>query len=74
MAEEYYFTPNLTPVEVIKLGSFGGTYFRDIESGVTGKRYTGEWKEFPFFRKVKGVEGLLALPWENYDKNLNDKE
>ena len=29
------FRPNLTPFEVIKMGSFGGTYFRPIESFVT---------------------------------------
>ena len=34
------FGANKTPVEVIKEGAFGGTYFRDIYSGVTGK-----WKE-----------------------------
>ena len=26
-----------TPIEVIKEGAFGGTYFRDSYSGVTGK-------------------------------------
>jgi hypothetical protein len=33
------FRPNLTPKEVLQLGSFGGTYFRPIESGVTGESY-----------------------------------
>ena len=28
------FGANKTPVEIIKEGSFGGTYFRDIYSGV----------------------------------------
>ena len=28
------FGANKTPVEVIKEGAFGGTYFRDIYSGV----------------------------------------
>ena len=28
------FTPNLTPVEIFKLGAFGGTYWRPITSGV----------------------------------------
>ena len=28
------FGANNTPVEVIKEGAFGGTYFRDIYSGV----------------------------------------
>ena len=27
------FSPNKTPVEIIKEGAFGGTYFRDIYSG-----------------------------------------
>ena len=31
------FRPNKTPIEVIKEGAFGGTYFRDICSGVNGK-------------------------------------
>ena len=31
------FKPNITPVEVIKKGAFGGTYFRDIYSGINGK-------------------------------------
>ena len=33
------FGPNKTPVEVIREGVFGGTYFIDIYSGVTGKWY-----------------------------------
>ena len=28
---------NKTPIELIGEGAFGGTYFRDIYSGVTGK-------------------------------------
>ena len=28
------FNPNISPVEVIKKDNFGGTYFRDIYSGV----------------------------------------
>ena len=33
------FKPNKTPVEIIKEGSFGDTYFRDIYSGVNDKFY-----------------------------------
>ena len=40
------FRPNITPIEVIKKGAFGGTYFRDICSGVNGKWYRKTWKEF----------------------------
>lgn len=31
------FRPNLTPAEVLQMGSFGGTYFRPIKSSVTGE-------------------------------------
>uniref|UniRef100_A0A0G4GPA2 Uncharacterized protein n=1 Tax=Chromera velia CCMP2878 TaxID=1169474 RepID=A0A0G4GPA2_9ALVE len=43
------FRPNLTPKEVLRRGSFGGTYFRSIPSGVTGKKYQGKEviKELP---------------------------
>ncbi|PIK52073.1 hypothetical protein BSL78_11025 [Apostichopus japonicus] len=40
-------SPNLTPREVLQAGSFGGTYFRPIKSGVTGEKYSGVWKELP---------------------------
>ena len=33
------FNPNISPVEVIKKGLFGGNYFRDIYSGVTDNFY-----------------------------------
>ena len=36
------FKPNLTPKQVLRMGSFGGTYFRDIHSSVTGKNYKGK--------------------------------
>ena len=40
------FGANKTPVEIIKEGAFGGTYFRDNYSGVNGKWYRKSWKEF----------------------------
>ena len=42
------FGVNKSPVEVIGEGAFGGTYFRDIYSGVNGKWYRNSWKEFKF--------------------------
>ena len=40
------FSPNNTPIEVIREGAFGGTYFRDIYSGINEKWYKNSWKEF----------------------------
>ena len=34
-----YFNPNKTPIKIIKEDAFGGTYFRDIYSGINGKWY-----------------------------------
>ena len=36
------FKPNLSPKQVLRMGSFGGTYFRDIKSSVTGKKHSGK--------------------------------
>ena len=33
------FGANITPIEVIREGAFGGTFFRDIYPCVTGKWY-----------------------------------
>ena len=40
------FCTNISPVEVIEKGAFGGTYFRDTYSGVNDKFYKNSWKEF----------------------------
>ena len=40
------FGVNRTCVEVIKKGTFRGTYFKKIYSGVNGKWYRKSWKEF----------------------------
>ena len=31
------FGENITPIKVVKKRAFGGTYFRDIYSGINGK-------------------------------------
>jgi len=41
------FCPNLTPKQMIQMGSFGATYFRPINSSVTGLRYDRMWEELP---------------------------
>ena len=43
---------NKKPVEVIKEGVFGGTYFRDIYSSVNEKWYKKSWKEFDQLKNI----------------------
>ena len=46
------FRANKKPIEVIKEGVFGGTYFRDIYSDVNGKWYKTLWKEFDQLKDI----------------------
>ena len=48
------FNPNKTPIEIIKEGAFGKTYFRDICSSINGKWYRNSWKEFDFLGDTTG--------------------
>ena len=61
------FNPNISPVEVIKKGLFGGNYFRDIYSGVTDNFYKDSWKEF------KDLEGIDKKYYSSdfYDASSN---
>jgi hypothetical protein len=40
------FNPNLSPQQIFQMGSFGGTYFRTINSKVVNKKLTNQHKEF----------------------------
>ena len=46
------FGANKTPVEVIKEGAFGRTYFRDTYSSVNEKWYRKSWKEFDQLKNI----------------------
>ena len=46
------FKRNITPIEVIKKGAFGGTYFRDIYSSINAKWYKNSWKEFDELKDI----------------------
>ena len=61
------FTPNKTPIEVIREGAFGGTYFRDIYSGINGKWYKNSWKEFD---QLKNIDAKFNAS-DYYDVNVN---
>jgi len=62
--------PNLSPAEVLALGSFGGSYFRPIASGVTGKVHADAWRELPAdWLASLDVKKLVAA--EAYDAGVN---
>ena len=61
------FHPNISPVDVIKKGAFGGTYLRDIYSGVTGKLKKKSWKEFS---ELKSID-IKYYASDFYDVKLN---
>ena len=46
------FGANKMPIEVIREGTFGGTYFRDIYSSVNGKWCKKSWKEFDHLKDI----------------------
>ena len=61
------FSPNKTPIEVIRKGAFGGTYFRDIYWNVSKKWYNNSWKEFD---QLKNIDAKFYVS-DYYDKKLN---
>ena len=61
------FSPNKTPIEVIREGAFGGTNFRDIYSGIDGKWYKNSWKEFV---QIKNIDAKFYAS-DYYDVNIN---
>lgn len=63
------FQPNLTPREIFKLGSFGGTYWRPIHSGITNKNYKNQHKKFP----ADWWSGISEqyMTQEKYDISIN---
>lgn len=65
------FKPNLTPEDIFRLGSFGGTYWRPIYSSITEKNYKNIHKKYPK-SWWKGIPEInLTNKWTNYDKNIN---
>ena len=61
------FGANKMPIEVIKEGAFGGTYFRDIYSGINEKWYKNSWKEFV---QLKNIDAKFYAS-DYYDINVN---
>ena len=66
------FKPNKTPKMVLKEGAFGGTYFRPIESSITGKKYTGNQviNEYPKSWFI-GLDKDKMITSSTYSKKIN---
>ena len=61
------FSPNKTPIEIIKESAFGGTYFRAIYSGINEKWYENSRKEFAH---LKNIDAKFYAS-DYYDENVN---
>lgn len=63
------FQPNLTPKEVIQMGSFGGCYFRSAEN-LKSEESQAPWEEFPNdWIEELDVNKMLASSTYNTDVN-----
>ena len=61
------FSPNKTPVEIIKEDAVSGTYFRDIYSNINEKWYKNSWKEFIHLKNIDAK----SYASDYYDVNVN---
>ena len=64
------FTPNVTPKDVFKKGSFGGTYYRDIYSSITGKSYKGKATRYLLFISVECLFLFVRIHFYSEDDEL----
>ena len=66
------FRPNLSPKQIFKLGSFGGTYWRTIKSKFYDKELKNQHKKYSKLGWWKGIpEDELTRPFNKYDVKLN---
>ena len=61
------FSPNKTPIEIIREDAFSGTYLIDIYSNINKKWYKNSWKEFIY---LKGIDFNFYAS-DYYDANVN---
>jgi len=67
------FKPNRTPEEVLRAGSFGGTYYRPIASAVTNVRYSSSavLKDSVRPEWIEGLNKSRMITSSTYDKSVN---
>jgi hypothetical protein len=61
------FSPNLTPEQMFNHGSFGGTYWRPIQSSITGKKYKNMHRKYPWLHGIS--ESKLSESTYDIKKN-----
>jgi hypothetical protein len=65
------FRPNLSPRQIFKMGSFGGTYWRAIKSKFHNTILKNQHKKYPK-SWWKGIpDAHLTRPFEKYDAKIN---
>lgn len=69
-ADRLDFTPNLSPAEILRQGSFGGTYFRALRSQALGVTVEEDWRELPA-TWLEGLEVERFLTAQVYDAGVN---
>ena len=65
------FRPNLTPREMFKLGSFGGTYWRPIKSKFYDIELKNQHKKYPKSWWKDIPDDHLTRPFNKYDVKIN---
>lgn len=66
------FKPNITPKHVIEMGSFGGTYWREIYSSIVNKKLKNQHKNNHFKDWWKDIpKHYMETDFHNYDVNIN---
>lgn len=65
------FSPNLSPREIFKLGSFGGTYWRPINSKFFNNKLKNVYKKYPQSWWKDIPEHHLTKPFDKYDDKIN---
>ena len=65
------FRPSLSPREMFKLGSFGGTYWRPIYSSIVNKRLKNQHLKYPKSWWKDIPEDHLTRNWDDYDTTIN---
>ncbi len=65
------FQPNLTPKQIFESGSFGGTYFRQIYSTITNKKYKNQHKEFEKYGWFNNINTKTHVTNQTCTPSLN---